>query len=247
MAGSVPFGVDAAAYLVKTDGEILWARDASRRLPPASLTKLMTVLLALRQVGVDEVVTVGKRAAAETGSRLGLREGEEVYAGFLVAAALMASANDACLALAEQVAGSESAFVAMMNRAAAGMGLQQTHFTNACGHDSAGHLSSAADLATLAEAALQQPLIAALAAEVKLDIDTRNSRRVFHLTNKNELIGRYSGAVGLKTGFTARAGKCLVAVADRQEHRVLLVLLNAPDRWWSAVRLLDAAFAGTGR
>lgn len=233
----------AAAYLVRIDHRETWSHRANLRLPPASLTKIMTALLALEHGRLRDSVTVSRRAAAETGMRLGLRAGERYRAADLLAATLLQSANDACHALAEHLAGSERAFVARMNRRASELGLSDTHFANACGHDDPRHYSSAHDLARLAETALAQPLFADLTARVETSIATLDGRRNFRLVNRNELVGRYPGATGVKSGYTPQAGKCLVAYARRNETAVMAVLLNAPDRWWTAVAMLDRAFA----
>lgn len=243
-ARSDPFpGFEASAYLVQVDGATLWQRNQDLRLPPASLTKIMTALIALRRTRLEEVAVVSSAAARETGSRLGLRQGEQIRAGFLIAATLLQSANDACHALADQVSGSEAAFVELMNREARDLGMTGTHFENACGHDHAGHYSTARDLARLTEAALKDPVFSELVSTVSLDISTRGGQRVFHLENRNELLGRYPGTMGVKTGFTKQAGKCVIAFVEREGRRVLFVVLNATDRWWGSTEVLDAAFA----
>jgi D-alanyl-D-alanine carboxypeptidase (penicillin-binding protein 5/6) len=239
---SDPFPQPAAAYLVAVDGRTLWSRQPARPLPPASLTKIMTALLVLERTVPEDRVIVRPAAVRESGSRLGLRPGEVMTAGDLLAAMLLASANDACHALADHIAGSEARFVALMNRRAAELGLASTRFRNACGHDQPGHRSSARDLAVLARTAMADATFAALAATVRTTVATTAGRR-FALENKNELIGRYPGAIGVKTGFTAKAGKCVVAAVEREGRGALLVLLNAPDRWWTAVAMLDRAFA----
>jgi len=237
-----PYGRVASSYILKLNGETLWAKNTERRLPPASLTKIMTGLIALKKAEVDDVVTVGRRAARETGTRIGLKEGDRVYMGYLLAAALTHSANDACHAVAEHVGGSEAAFVKMMNDEAKAMGLKNTNFQNACGHDNRRHYSTAGDLALLAEEALKDESFSWIVSLVRSEIKTVDGGKKFWIENKNELIGRYPGAVGVKTGFTRRAGKCLVAQIERDEGKVLLVMLNAPNRWWGAVDMLDAAY-----
>jgi D-alanyl-D-alanine carboxypeptidase (penicillin-binding protein 5/6) len=238
-----PFPDGAAAYLVEVDGKPLWSRDADRPLPPASLTKTMTVLLLLESgIPLDSVATVSRRAAAATGTRLRLKPGERMRVRDLVTAALLDSANDACLALAERAAGSEAAFVSTMNRRARQLGLAHTHFTNACGHDDPTHRSSARDLAEIARVALRQPVFAETVGLVRGHVETLEGRS-WDLVNTNELVGRYPGAVGVKTGYTPNAGKCLVALVQREGVTVMLVALNAPNRWWDSVALLDRAFA----
>lgn len=233
----------AAAYVVQVDGRTVWSREADRSLPPASLTKIMTALVFLESgMPLDGVVTVSASAGRATGSRLGLKAGERMRAGDVLAATLLRSANDACLALAEHVAGDKARFARRMNRRARELGLAKTHFTNPCGHDEPKHRSSARDLAALATAAMADARFAELVAQVEQPIATLAGRR-FGLVNGNEIVGRYPGAIGIKTGFTPGAGKCLVALARRDGVSVLLVLLNAPDRWWDSVAALDAAFA----
>lgn len=246
-AAGDPFGNVAAAYLVKVDGREVWARNPSTRLPPGSLTKMMTALLVLERADLRSVVTVSREASRETGTRLGLALGDRMPVIDLLAAALIGSANDACHALADHVAGSETKFVGLMNARAREMGLSGTRFANACGHDDPGLYSTARDLARLAETAMGVPVFAKMAGLEDGWISTADGGKKFSLENKNLLIGRYRGAKGVKTGFTGRAGKCLAAFAERDGKRVLLILLNAPDRWWKAEEILDAAFAlGSG-
>lgn len=238
-----PFAFKASSYLVKSNEEVVWARNPDKRLPPASLTKIMTARIALKKGALEEMVTVSRDASTETGSRLGLKAGEKMYLGFLVSAALLKSANDACRAAADHIAGSEAAFVAMMNREAKALGLKDTQFRNACGHDEDGHYSTARDLSILAEAALKDRAFADIVSLVALDITTAGGKRRFRVENTNELMGRYLGAIGVKSGFTSKAGKCVVPLAERDGKRLMLVLLNAPNRWWSAVEALDMGFS----
>ena len=154
------------------------------------------------------------------------------------------SANDACRALADHVS---TAFVFRMNQRAEKLGLRNTRFADPCGHDRAGQYSTAADLARLAERVMQHQEYLRLARLPRLSIATLDGGRRIAFHNTNALIGRYDGALGLKTGYTERAGNCLVALAERDGVRVLAVLLNSPDRWWSAVGLLNHAFDAPGR
>ncbi len=236
-----PFPRVAASYLLKFNDQLLWAHKPDRKLPMASLTKIMTALIIADTGRMEEEITIGLGPSRETGTRLGLKKGEKMRADFLLTATLIGSANDACRALAEHVGGSEAGFVALMNRRAEKMGLKVTRFQNASGHDHPQHYSTAADLAILAEAALRHPVIAA---KVKLPtaLVFTTERRSFSLANTNELIGRYPGAQGVKSGFTAKAGKCLIAFAERDNLKALLVLLNAPNRWWDAEGMLEKAF-----
>jgi len=231
----------AAAYLVLADDGVVFASAPHKRWPPASLAKLMTALLAAETAAPDTVVTVSARAAAATGSRAGLRAGDRVRVRDLLAATIMASGNDACLALAEHVAGSERAFVAAMNARAQAAGLADTTFANACGFDAPGMRTSATDTAALARAALAQPAVAAWGRAEAHTIRTLAGREL-RLRNTNAFVGRVPGVTGLKTGYTANAGRNLVVTAEREGHRVMVVLLGARDRWWDAAAMLERGF-----
>jgi serine-type D-Ala-D-Ala carboxypeptidase (penicillin-binding protein 5/6) len=237
-----PYPWIASAYVVKRDGELLWAGQPDARLAPASLAKLMTALIALERGHLDERVTVGRSVVQATGTRIGLRPGERLSARDLLAATVVRSANDACRALADYLGPSVNVFVAKMNHRAAVLGMANTHFTDPCGHDRDGQYSSAADLVDLAEEVMRHEEYLRLARLERVTIRVLDGRSI-ELRNTNALIGRYPGALGLKTGYTEGAGNCLVALAERNGVRVLAVLLNAPNRWWNAVGLLDRAFA----
>lgn len=239
---SDPYPKAAEAYLVTVNGVVLWQRAPDRALPPASLTKIMTALVLLDDWRPEAIVTVSPRAAAATGSRLGLRAGERIRLVDAFDALLVASANDACLALAEHAAGSVEAFVARMNARARALALEATHFENPCGLDAPGHLSTARDLQRLAGHAMQAAEIARAVARPSVEVRTLEGR-VLRRPSGNQLLGRVPGAVGVKTGYTARAGKCLAALVRRGEDEVALVLLDAPERWWAASILIDDAFA----
>ncbi len=234
-----PFAGAAQAYLVKVNGQEFWSYREDRALPPASLTKVMTALLVLEQGNLNRVVTVSKAAAKETGTRLGLRAKERFRLIDLLSGMLIYSANDACHALADSVAGSEANFVRMMNARARAMNLIHTHFVNACGHDDPEHYSSAGNLATLAEALLRNPNAARIVSTSQMTIRTVDGRRIYRVRTTNHLLGHYPGVIGVKTGYTPGAGKCLIALSKRDGVRVLLVLLDAPDRWLTAAAMLD--------
>jgi len=242
-AANSPFAHPPTSYLLQVNGQTYREKSPNLRRPPASLTKIMTALLILEHGRMDEVVTVSAGASRETGSRIGLRRGDRLKVRDLLAATLIASANDAARALADHLGGSQKAFVKRMNDRALSLKLQNTHFTNACGHDQKGLYTSANDLAILSERALRIPLFAELVARRTMRITTLKGNRSYGLKNKNRLIGRYPGAQGVKTGTTPKAGKCLVALAERGDTKVLLVLMNARNRWQTAPAMLDAGFA----
>ena len=236
----------AAALLLMRDGEVLREHGADTPRRVASLAKLMTALLVLESGrDLDELVAVAKPATRETGTRLRLRAGERASLHDLLAATVIASANDACHALASAIAGDEATFVARMNARAAALGLVHTRYRNACGHDAPGQRSTAREVAQLATRVMRDARFRTLARATQGELRVVAPRpRTLRFASTNLLLGRYEGVVGIKTGFTPGAGKCLVAFALRDDRAVLLVLLDAPDRWWTAVGHLDAAFGG---
>ncbi len=232
----------ASAYVVAIDGEVRWQRAPDTSRAPASLTKILSAIVLLeRDWNAERVVTVSARAAAAEGTRLHLKAGEQLRAGDALTAMLVGSVNDACLALAEDAAGSEERFVDLLNERAAGLGLSGTHFANACGLPQPGHLSTARDLLRMAEVAMSMPEFARRVALPEATLATLQGRRLTVRTT-NLLLGRVPGVTGVKTGYTSQAGKCLVAVAERGKTRVAVVLLGAPDAWWTAAALIEDAF-----
>ncbi|HSH97554.1 MAG: D-alanyl-D-alanine carboxypeptidase family protein [Methylophilaceae bacterium] len=241
-AGVLPLKIEAAAYVVESNQVTLWQSDEHKALPPASLTKIMTALLVLEHYAPESLVTISREAANETGTRLPLKAGSQIKAKDLLAATVVQSANDSCHALAELVSANQAKFVTLMNQRAKEWHLTDTHFSNACGHDDPQHFSSAHDLAILANKAIANPAFLKLASTREMTIATVDGKQRFKLQNSNALLGRYEGATGLKTGYTPKAGKCLIAYATRNGVNILLVLLNAPNRWWDASDTLDYAF-----
>lgn len=227
----------SALYLVELkSGRVLLEKDAARRLPPASLTKIMTALVALDAAPLQEVVKIDRRALVHPSS-LKFQPGEEFLLRDLVTAMLVASANDACEAVAWHVGGDAERFVAMMNERAHVLKLDNTHFANACGFDAPGHYSTAADLAKLTEQALLVPAISMIVRTVTRDIASVDGARQILLRSTNELL-LDPDVTGVKTGYTTKAGRCLIASMFKDGHRLLLVGLNVTDRWEQAPRLL---------
>lgn len=232
----------AAAYIVVADGRPLWVREAATPRQPASLTKLLTALVLLEgDWRPDAPVHISTRAADVEGSRLGLRAGEVLRAQDALTALLVRSANDACVALAESAAGSLPAFADRMNAKAAALGMSDSHFVHPCGLDAPGQKTSARDLLRLAIAAVDLPEIARIVALRHAIVTTHAGRRLA-MRNTNLLLGQLDGVVGVKSGRTSGAGKCLIALAHRGAHTVWLVMLGASSRWWVAAGIIDAAF-----
>lgn len=227
----------SALYMVELkSGRVLLEKDATRRLPPASLTKIMTALVTLEAAPLQEVVKIDRRAVVHHSS-YEFRAGETFLLRDLVTAMLVASANDACEAIAWHVGGDANRFVAMMNERARTLRLNNTHFANPCGFDAPGHYSTAADLAKLTEQALQQPIFAMMVRTLVRDIATVDGTRKMSLHSTNELLID-PDVNGVKTGYTSKAGRCLIASMFKDGHRLLLVGLNVMDQWEQAARLL---------
>src|SRR2546428_11688197 len=220
-------------------GRILLENQAARPTAPASLTKIMSAIVVLEEGNLEDQVTVSRRAAAAHRIKLHLKPGQLVSLRGLLQAMLIRSANDACLAAVEHVAGDEESFVARMNAKAATLGLPRTHFQNACGFDMPDHYSTAEDLAALTTYAMGNETFAAIVREPAAVIRTADQRKKFIARTTNRLLGTMEGVVGVKTGYTREAGRCLIAVVTREDKELLLVLLNARQRWWRAHELIE--------
>lgn len=232
----------AALYLVELQsGRVLLEQHATRRLPPASLTKIMTALVALESASLQQVVTIDSRALQHPSS-LKLQAGEEFLLRDLITAMLVASANDACEAVAWHIGGDEKHFVFMMNERARTLGLPNTHFANPCGFDAPEHYSSAKDLANLSERALQHPVFAAMVRTMMRDIASVGGKRHIALYTTNDLL-LDPEITGVKTGYTGKAGRCLVASMVKDGHQLLLVGLNLTDQWHQAAEMLRYGLA----
>ncbi len=240
-AATDPFPTVAAAYVVEVDGALRFAHAPDARRAPASLTKLLTALVLLEaRFDSERWLAVSARAAAMPGARLGLTTSDRLRAGDALAAMIVASANDACLALVEDAAPSQAQFAQRMNALAARLGMRNSHFEHPCGFDHPRQHTTARDLLLLAHAALASPLLRQLVVLPGAQVDTLGGRTL-RFTATNALLGRLDGTVGLKTGATARAGENLIAVVGRGPHTVVAVLLGARERWFGAVALIERA------
>jgi serine-type D-Ala-D-Ala carboxypeptidase (penicillin-binding protein 5/6) len=231
----------ASAFLLAVNGKVVLHKSADKRLPPASLTKLAAALVLVENPKLNAWVTISATATKQDGTKLRLIVDEQVQAAYLLGAMLMYSANDACAALAEWDAGSQAAFVKKMNTKMAALNLKNTHFDNPCGFDGATHFSTASDLAVIARLANEQPRIKIWTDQQSFSFETKLGKK-YEFINSNLLLGRVQGVDGLKTGFTQKAGKCLIAHGKRNGREVYLVMLNAKERWWDADALLNWAF-----
>jgi serine-type D-Ala-D-Ala carboxypeptidase (penicillin-binding protein 5/6) len=241
-----PYPQAAVAYATVIDGDLVWGRNTDVPHAPASLTKLLTALVILNgDWDPDAWLTVSHDAAHTTHPRAGLHTGDQVRAYDALQAMLMHSANDACLVLAENAAGNIEAFSRRMNAMAAQLGMSHSHFVHPCGFDEDGQYSTVTDLLRLGKSAHADARIARIVRQQEAEIAVESGRKLsFH--NTNQLLGHLDGVMGLKTGYTAQAGRCLIAVAEQSGHRVWLVLLDSQRRWTSASRILNDAFSVAG-
>lgn len=243
-ADALSVSAKAAVLMNAADGTLLWEKNAEEKLPMASTTKIMTALLTLEAASVeDRVVEITDAMVRVEGSSMGLQAGNKVTLSALAKGMLSVSGNDAANAAAYALDGSLQAFAAHMNRRAAELGLQNTHFVTPSGLDDDAHYTTASDLAKLARAAMQNPAFAAITSQRTIEIPyvSPNVRRSF--TNHNKLLAQYPGCIGVKTGFTKKAGRCLVSCAERNGVRLIAVTLNAPDDWADHKTMLDYGFA----
>jgi D-alanyl-D-alanine carboxypeptidase (penicillin-binding protein 5/6) len=235
----------ARSYILVRDDTVVAERAATERLPPASLTKLLTALVVLdSNWNAERWLTVSAKAAGTPPTRVGLRTGEQITAGAALAAMLIRSANDACRVLVENVTASRGEFQQLMNARAAQLGMLDSYFVDPCGFDAPSQHSTVTDLLKLGQRAHAVPLIAHLAVMPEAQLITRGGRKI-KFANSNQLLGRLQGAQGLKTGYTAQAGQCLIAYATRPDHQVWLVMLGGTQRWWQAHGMIDDAFASS--
>ena len=238
----------AALLMEKTTGEILYAQNEHEARPPASVTKIMTVLLTMEaidsgRIALDDMVTVSAYAAGMGGSQVFLAEGEQMSVDDLLKAVCVSSGNDAAVALAEHVAGVTELFVEQMNNRARELGMKDTHFVNCTGLTAEGHVTSAYDIALMSrELLLHHPEVRNY---TTIWMDTLRSG-TFGLSNTNKLIRFYDGATGLKTGFTQEAGYCISATAERDGMELIAVIMkgNTSDsRNADAKTLLNYGFS----
>lgn len=250
--GEVQLEVDAKASILMeaSTGEVLYENAPDEQLPIASVTKIMTMLLIMEEVDsgrmtLEDLVSVSENAMSYGGSTMFLETGEQLSVNDMLKGIAVASANDGCVAMAEHIAGSESAFVDMMNAKAAELGMENTHFMNTNGLDEDNHYSSARDVAIMSRELIKHEKI--------FDYNTIWTDELrggkFQLANTNKLIRFYDGANGLKTGSTSKALCCLSATAKRDDMQLIGVVLGAPTsekRFSSAKAMLDYGFSHYG-
>ena len=223
-------------------GTVFFAKNENKRLPIASTTKIMTALVVLEYARLDALYTIQAKEAQTEGSSLELRKGDVLSIRSLLFGLMLVSGNDAAVALANACAGSEEQFVKLMNRKANQIGLRDTHFMNASGLTQKGHYSTAHDMALLAAFALQQKGFEALCASWEKQIEFVVPSKSVYLRNHNRLLKEYEGCIGMKTGYTQAAGRCLVSAARRNGQTCIAVTLCDSNDWEDHRAMLDYAF-----
>lgn len=240
--------VKSSILMEASTGQVLYEQNADEHLPIASVTKIMTMLLIMERIesgalSFDDMVTVSENANSYGGSTMFLETGEQLSVHDMMKGIAVASANDGCVAMSEHIAGSEAAFVEMMNKRAKELGMNDTVFLNTNGLDEDGQYSSARDVAVMSRELIKHKKIFDY---TKIWMDSLRDGK-FELANTNKLIRFYTGATGLKTGSTSKAGCCLSATAERDGMELVAVVLGAPNtktRFSSASTLLNYGFSG---
>lgn len=232
----------AAALIDVTSGRILYSSRGDEPMLIASLTKIMTALVAIENGDITSKVKVGKNAFAKEGSSLYLKLGEEMTLKDMLYGLMLRSGNDAATAIAEHVGGSEQGFVYLMNAKAQELNLKNTHFANPHGLDAEGHFSSANDLAVLTAYAMHNPVFKEIVASKEKTADNPYEKWDYKWSNKNKMLRLYEGADGVKTGYTKKALRCLVSSATRDGQQLVAVTLNDGNDWNDHASLLDFGF-----
>ncbi|NLB89367.1 MAG: D-alanyl-D-alanine carboxypeptidase [Syntrophomonadaceae bacterium] len=226
-----------------SSGRVLYERNSNQQLPPASLTKIMTGLLVVENGNLDQKVIISEYAASIPESTVYLEPNEILTRMELLYAAMLPSANDACTALAESIAGSEAAFINKMNRRVQQLGLKNTNFVNPHGLHDQEHYSTAYDLAMITREALKNPVFTEVVSTKRTVIpweSREDEDRI--LLNQNRLLSRYEGAIGVKTGYTKQAGNCVVGAAQRGSTILIAVSMNSPTVYDDLQQMLDYGF-----
>lgn len=220
--------------------QILYAKDAEKKVSPASLTKVMTALLAIQSGKMNHQITITREMTKVEPTIAGYKRGDVIVLSDLVKAAMIKSDNDAAKAIAISVGGSEDNFVAQMNKYAQSIGMRHTHFSNPCGYDEKEHYSTPNDLLKMTEFAIRNSMFNAISRLNEHTYYSKNNQKKFYAYTHNRLLNRYEYAVGVKTGFTNKAGACLIARAKKDGHDCLIVMMNAKvDRWKTAKNIFE--------
>lgn len=233
-----------AAVIHMDTGEVLFEKNGSEQRAMASTTKIMTALLTLEEAAIDNrEVEITREMVLVEGSSMGLREGDRLTLHDLAVGMLTVSGNDAANSAAIAISGSREAFVERMNLRAKELGMANTHFDTPSGLDGDTHYSTALDMAKLGAAAMSNPDFAAIAGSQSMKVTFLSPEKTVTYQNHNKLLKLYEGCTGVKTGFTKKAGRCLVSSAEKDGVRLVVVTLDAPDDWNDHKALLDYGFS----
>lgn len=232
-----------AAVLINTEtGATLYSKNTKAVMAPASTTKIMTAILAIEKGDLEAKVKVSSRAASMPATRMNLRAGEVQSLHDLLYGLMLSSGNDAATAIAEFIAGSETRFAQMMTAKARQLGMAKTSFKNASGLPAANHYTTAQDLAILACYALKNPVFKEIVQTKIATVPSSRSNVIRSLTNHNKLLWQYPYTTGIKTGYTRRAGRCLVASATQSETTLVAVVLKSGNMYNDSINLFDFGF-----
>ena len=241
--GAISTSARAAIVISGDTGEVIYSQNAEEKLPMASTTKIMTALLLCEEGDMEKVITVTDQMVRVEGTSMGLLAGDKVSFKALLYGMLLASGNDAANVTAYALGGTIDGFVKRMNTKAKELGLLNTHFETPSGLDGDEHYTTAYDLAMLTKVCMVNPLFYQVASSKSATLEYGNPPYRRTLTNHNKLLKTYDGAVGVKTGFTKKSGRCLVSCAERDGKRIIAVTLNDPDDWKDHTNLLDYGFS----
>jgi len=234
----------AAVVMEAGTGRVLYAKNPERRLPPASTAKLITAIVAVEKADLDAVVTISKNASLVRPLKAGFKEGDKITVEKLLYAALIKSSNDAAVALAEAVAGSEKGFVELMNQKAISIGAKDTKFINSTGLPGLHQYTTALDLSKIMSCVLSYPKLKEIIATPSVELST-DKGEILSLKNTNKLLWSDGDFIGGKTGYTLRAGHCFVCAAEREKEVIIVAILGSSSReylWKEAEALIDTGF-----
>jgi len=242
-AQQIDLKAKSAILIEAQTGRVLYEKNADEKRPPASTTKMMTLIVALENANLDDVVTTSEKASGTEGSTMWLSPGEQMKLSDLLYGVMLVSGNDATIAVAEHISGSVSKFATLMNRKATAIGANSTHFTNPNGLPDDMHYSTAHDLARIAAYGYKNPMFGTIVETVHKVMPWPSKDTVRDLYNENKLLWQYEGGNGVKTGYTDAAGRCLVAAAKRDGVQLIAVVLDSEVMWTDSINLLDYGFS----
>ena len=234
---------ECACVINALTGDVVFSKNMNQKHAMASTTKIMTAIVAIERCNMDEIVDVSATAANQEGSAAYISEGNQYYMKDLLYGLMLNSGNDAAVAIAEHVSGSEESFAELMNEKAEELGLGNTHFMNPSGLDNPEHYTTVYNLALIARYAMTLPQFREIVATQTAQVQALNSDEILYFSNHNKMLSLYEGANGIKTGFTKSTGRCLVSSAQRDGMEFIAVTLNDPNDWNDHTEMLDYAFS----